>query len=341
MDSKKSISRQSWGDLCRVVAIFGVIIIHACGSTFYQFGKVSLPDWLAANLLDSLVRCAVPLFVMLSGALLLKKDSNQITVRQIINRVSKVAAPLFTWNVGYLLYVSHFTGEPVKWTSMFIQPPMYHLWFVYMIIGIYLLLPVFQAIFTTVIERRNLQIYLLGLWLIVTCIPIYQPIPLLPLLQQSSLFGYGGYFLMGGVIATSRTSKLPSTVWWIIYAASVAVTFYLTFYFSQQAQSVVETAFLYFSINVCISSVAAFILFSRAKISEKFGLILQWVSDRSFLIFFMHVVILERVSNVILSMLPGLPAYLFILLSATVTFIICLTIATVLRWLPASRTVLG
>lgn len=338
---KEAPSRQFWADLCRVIAIFGVILIHACGSTFYQFGKVSHSDWLAANLIDSLVRCAVPLFVMLSGALLLKTGSNQITVRQIINRVTKVAVPLFTWNVGYLLYVSHFTGEPVKWTSMFIQPPMYHLWFVYMIIGVYILLPVFQSIFTTLINRKDLQIYLLSLWLIATCIPIYQPMPLLSLLQQSSLLGYGGYFLIGGVAATSRNNKLPSIVWWLIYAASVTVTFYLTLYSSQQAQAVVETAFLYFSLNVFVSSVAAFVLFTRAKISERFGLILQWISDRSFLIFFMHVVILEHVSNATLSMFPSLPAYLFILISATATFVICLAIATVLRLLPASRTVLG
>lgn len=59
--------RKVWADLLRVAAIFGVIVIHACGLTFYKYGNISQSDWLAINLLDSMARCSVPLFVMLSG----------------------------------------------------------------------------------------------------------------------------------------------------------------------------------------------------------------------------------------------------------------------------------
>jgi surface polysaccharide O-acyltransferase-like enzyme len=100
--------RASWADLCRVVAIFGVVLIHACGAAaLYQYGKIPQMDWLSANFLDSLVRCSVPLFVMLSGALLLKPGETPVTIRQIARRVNKVLFPLLTWNVAYLLYVSY------------------------------------------------------------------------------------------------------------------------------------------------------------------------------------------------------------------------------------------
>lgn len=49
------MNRKTWADLCRVAAIFGVVVIHACGTNFYQFGKISTSDWLSINLLDSLV----------------------------------------------------------------------------------------------------------------------------------------------------------------------------------------------------------------------------------------------------------------------------------------------
>jgi surface polysaccharide O-acyltransferase-like enzyme len=341
IECKESLPRHSWADLCRVLAILGVILIHACGATFYQFGKIPLPDWLAANFLDSLVRCAVPLFVMLSGALLLKADSKPITVFQVFRRVSKLALPLFTWNIGYLLYVTHFTGESVKWASMLTQAPMYHLWFVYMIIGIYILLPVLQAIFQLVVYQRTLQIYLLAIWLIVTCVPVYQPITLLSLLQQTSLFGYGGYFLIGGVITASRSDKFSSEFWWLVYLISASVTFVLTLYFSQRSQAVVETAYLYFSPNVFVASVAAFILISRAKVGGRFGILLQWISDRCFLIFFIHVVILERISSATLALLPGVPSYLSIAIATLGTFFISLMIAAALRLLPASKMILG
>lgn len=338
---KRSSDRHSWADLCRVVAVFGVILIHACGASFYQFGKIPKPDWLAASFLDSIVRCAVPLFVMLSGALILRVDSEETEFRQIFQRVSKVLLPLLTWNAVYLLYVSHFTGEPVKWLGMLTRPAMYHLWFVYMIIGIYVLLPIFRAIFHLVVCRANLQVYFLALWLIVTCVPIYQPVSLISHLQQPSLFGYGGYFLIGGVLAVSGHDRMPSAVWWLIYVAGVAVTFALTVTLSEQAQAAVETAYLYFSPNVFVSSVAAFVLLSRVRIAGRLGSLLQWISDRSFLIYLMHVVVLEHMSNATSTKLPWLPAGLSIVATALATFLVCLAAAAALRLLPSSRALLG
>ncbi|MBK7416036.1 MAG: acyltransferase family protein [Dechloromonas sp.] len=65
-----------------------------------------------------MARCSVPLFVMLSGALLLKQGSKQITVPQVAKRICKVLIPLVFWNTAYLIYISHFSGESVKWLSM-------------------------------------------------------------------------------------------------------------------------------------------------------------------------------------------------------------------------------
>jgi surface polysaccharide O-acyltransferase-like enzyme len=336
-------SRETWADVCRVFAIFGVVLIHACGAVFYQYGKIPQGNWLAANLLDSLVRCSVPLFVMLSGALLLKPGAQLVTVRQIVRRINKVLVPLLMWNVGYLVYVSHFSGAPINWLTMLTQPPMYHLWFVYMVVGIYIFLPVFQVLLQLISNRRDLQFYLLVIWLVVTCVPVYWPVPLLALLQQNSFFGYGGYFLIGGIIASSKRDQLPSMVWFLVYFVGVASTFWLTFHLSERAHSAIETPYLYFSLNVFIASVAAFVLFTRLKISGRVARCFQWVGDRSFLIFFMHVVILERVkdSYTISVFSHHVPVFASILLIAIATFIISLIIATVIRLLPGSKLILG
>lgn len=337
----KGTSRQYWADLCRVVAIFGVIVIHACAPTFYQYGKIPEQDWLSANLLDSLARCSVPLFVMLSGALLLKQDAKQITVPQIGKRISKVLIPLIFWNAVYLIYISHYSGESVKWLSMFSQAPMYHLWFVYMIIGIYLLLPIFQAIFQAISDRRDLQIYLFTIWVIITCWPIYQPLPLIALIKQSSLLGYGGYFVLGGIIALSNRNRTTTLLWVATYLASITITFVLTYYFSKWANKSVETAYENFSFNVTISSIAAFMVFYKIQVSARLASKLQWIGDRCFLIYFMHVLILERVNNRILELNLGLPAIGSILLISLITFFICLVISACLRLLPKSRIILG
>lgn len=333
--------RLFWPDLCRVLAIFGVVVIHACGSFFNKYGTIAEGDWLSVNFLDSLVRCSVPLFVMLSGALLLKRDTGLAVIPEIIRRISKVLIPLILWGVSYLFYVSYFSGESIKWRSLLTQPPMYHLWFVYMIIGIYFLLPVFQAIFQAIINRRDLQIYLLAIWAVMTCGPIYQSMPLLNLMQQTSLFGYGGYFILGGVIASSSFDRVIAPVWAAIYLVGVAVTFFLTSQSSKQANQLIETAYLYFSLNVVVSSVAAFVLISKIRIGKRWASILQWVSDKAFLIFFMHVVILERVSNALVALDLGAPLGILILLISVITFAICLMVSACIRMAPGSKFLLG
>lgn len=300
-----------------------------------------LPVWqdidprLALNLLDSLVRCSVPLFVMLSGALLLSPQDKPATPLQIIGRIRKVAIPLLTWNVAYLLYVSHFTGQVIDWMSMLRQVPMYHLWFVYMIIGLYLLLPVLQAVFAAIAKRSDLQRYLLALWLVVTCVPVYYPHPILALVQQTSLLGYAGYFLIGGIVANTHQQSGKTLFWVLVYLAAVLVTFWLTWHFSDARQSVDERAYLYFSPNVFLASLAAFILFTRLSTA------LHWISNRAFLVFFMHVVVLERVQNQVSAW--GLPIGVAVqtVLVSVLTFLFCLGIASLLRLLPKSRVLLG
>ncbi len=332
--------RSSWADLCRVLAIFGVVLIHACGAAaLYEFGKIPMISWLGANFLDSLVRCSVPLFVMLSGALLLKSYSTPITLIQIVRRISKVLIPLLTWNVAYLIYVSHYSKMPLNLLSMFSVAPMYHLWFVYMIIGIYILLPVFQALFVLVRDRKDLQIYLFVIWFLITCIPTYWQVPLFTLLQQASLFGYGGYFLIGGIVALSTRDQLSTLAWFLIYLSGVAITFFLTLYFSAQANSTVETAYIYLSPNVAVTAIAAFVLIKRIKVSTFFANHLEKIGDKSFLIYFMHVVFIKPVSVAVLA--GKLPMILSIVLIAFFTFIISFVIASGIRLIPGSRVLLG
>lgn len=222
---------------------------------------------------------------------------------------------------------------------MFSVAPMYHLWFVYMIIGIYILLPLFQALFELVRNRIDLQVYLFIIWFLVTCAPTYWQIPLLTLLQQTSLFGYGGYFIIGGVIASSNRDQVATLAWVFIYVTGVALTFLLTLYYSAQANSAVETAYTYFSPNVAVTAIAAFKLIRRVRISEPCAKYLQKIGDKSFLVYFMHVVFIKPVSVAILSV--KLPMILSIILIAFFTFLISLVIASGIRLIPGSRRILG
>lgn len=62
--------------ILRIMATFSVIIIHVSGPLVVKYGQISNFDWNIANFFDSISRYSVPMFFIISGALLLKKDYN-------------------------------------------------------------------------------------------------------------------------------------------------------------------------------------------------------------------------------------------------------------------------
>jgi surface polysaccharide O-acyltransferase-like enzyme len=328
-----SNSRLAWADLCRVIAIFGVIVIHACGQYFYRYGQISNADWLGTNLLDSFVRCSVPLFVMLSGALLLNSSDTKTTALKALSRVMKVLLPLLAWSAFYLLYKRYYSSTPINWLEGFSQPVIYHLWFVYMIVGLYLLLPILEAVYRLLLPSKSLQIYIGVLWVIVTVLPTFQMIPVLSIMQQSSLFGYGGYFVLGGLLWSQYAEHSGTKRWLVVYLTAVLATFFITWHLTTKGNAVNETAFVYFSPGVVLASIAAFILLTQAKVNGRFKKALSKASDVCFLVFFMHTVFLERVQGFTTKHVfsEAIYAPIAIVFNASLTFILCLALSILIR----------
>lgn len=334
--------RMPWAEICRSVSIFAVVLIHACGADFYQFGKIPRHEWLAVNALDSLVRCAVPLFVMLSGALILTKPDATNT-KKVVQRVLRVVAPLVVWSVLYQLHVQKNGGPGVNLWRIFTAPSMYHLWFVYMIVGLYVLTPALKALFDQIHQRSGLAWYYFSIWLVVTSLTVYQPLPILSIIQQTSFFGYGGYFLLGALLARSTNVPMSNTFWALVFAAGAATTFGLTWSYSDVAGSAVEKAYVYFSPNVLVCSISAFVLFTRVRPSTRTVRYFTFVGNRSFFIFFAHIYFLEylRYQPDFTKFLALMPSGVDTLLIASATFLLSLLVATSVRWIPGVRVALG
>ena len=338
-----SSNHKSWADLCRFVAIFGVVLIHTVGSAFNQYGEIPLNDWLIANFLDSLVRCAVPLFLMLSGALILCPGEEIVTLSIIWRRVRRVLFPLLVWSVIYLEWNSYNSGISIDWLSILSAPAMYHLGFAYYIIGIYLLLPVFQVLFKIIQAQLGIRIYLFLFWFLSTSVSVYWLLPLLSLLDQTSFFGLGGYFVIGGIIVFLPQNRISTKVWAFIFGVSTLTTFGLTWYLCWKNNAPIETAYIYSSPNVLVSAISAFILFTRVTLSATVEKIINWLSDKAFLIFFVHVLVLEfvRYSSPFTSINQYLPMFISILILSISTIGISLIISTLLRLIPGSKSVFG
>ena len=63
-----------WVDNLRFLATISVIFLHVASPIYFQFGKVSDAYWWTAFLYSGTTRFGVPIFLMLTGALILPKN---------------------------------------------------------------------------------------------------------------------------------------------------------------------------------------------------------------------------------------------------------------------------
>lgn len=128
-----------------------------------------------------------------------------------------------------------------------------------------------------------------------------------------------------------------------IYVAASVAMFTLTWTFSVEAETPSEKAYIYFAPNVVIASIAAFAALARVDLGSWVSGCLHWVSDRCFLVFFVHVWVLGQVrySAAASIMEEAVPGIINILIVASATFLFSLAIAAAIRSVPGARRVAG
>lgn len=213
--TRKHPEREIWLDWVRVTACFLVMVVHSA-EPFYLGGEGSLiltkTDAVWVALLDSLARACVPLFVVVSAWL--QFPVRHGTAAFFRRRAVRILIPFVLWTLVYALV----WGEPVQNFKDLLLNVNYaagHLWFVYMLVGIYLLLPLLSP-WAEKVSRKELQFYL-GIWLFTTLIPFLRDsfggTPLIitgpsglprqalyPLWGEASWNAYGTFYYFSGFI---------------------------------------------------------------------------------------------------------------------------------------------
>ena len=154
-------------DLVRASAIVLVVMIHTAGAVAAPGPAASGTAFWAGLIFDSLSRPGVPLFVMLTGWMLLARDRRDEPIGTFFRRrLGRVVFPLLTWSLiayGWLAIRDH---HPAHWAQFARQllngPVFYHLWYVYVLLGLYLVVPLLRPIAADASD--SLRRYSIGLW---------------------------------------------------------------------------------------------------------------------------------------------------------------------------------
>ena len=95
--------RALWIDKLRVLSCFAVVLIHVSGEAYGRFALGQIGEWWLANFLNGSSRASVPLFVMLSGALMKECDCNPI---YFYRKKAGRFLPVFgAWTIIYAVFV--------------------------------------------------------------------------------------------------------------------------------------------------------------------------------------------------------------------------------------------
>ena len=211
MEQKRVI----WLDWLRLVACFLVMLTHST-EPFYLGGEGSLilthSDAVWVAVLDVFSRAAVVLFVIASSYLQLPLHYSAGEFFR--RRAVRILVPFLIWTIVYALV----WGEPVQNFKDLVWNFNYaagHLWFVYMLIGLYLVIPLLSP-WAEKVDKKELQVYLC-IWLFTTLIPFFRdwlggaapviygpsgiPNPAkYPLWGEASWNSYGLFYYLSGMI---------------------------------------------------------------------------------------------------------------------------------------------
>ncbi|NQT91858.1 MAG: acyltransferase family protein, partial [Lentisphaerae bacterium] len=218
--------RIPWLDVLRLVGVFGVIVMHVSARVLPDRGDVSHPYWWTWALLNASVLWCVPVFVMISGAVLLPNGRNESCGQFYRRRAARLLVPLFAWSLVYsaLRYMQGSEGDSVAeiLLSIFEGRPYSHLWFLYMIVLLSVFTPMLRTFVAaaTVKERQILLVLCVALATLDSLYTrIYSPIGHTVLRE---FMPFLGYYLLGYEISRSERRGPACALLVLLIAVSVA-----------------------------------------------------------------------------------------------------------------------
>ena len=227
-----------WIDNLKVVSLFAVVILHTASPLLMDFKKAGVSYWLIGDFYNALVRFGVPIFVMITGALLLHR---QYDVTDFLKRrLSRLLWPFLLWSLIYIAY-TWYDEEVVYsdnlWTNIhtvlhqFKYGAYYHMWYVYMLTGLYLFMPVISKFVRNATEKEIR--YFLLVWFVVMVFSQPYLSRFQPLIDVHYFIGYSGYLVLGHYLAfkelPEKGIKTPLIIYFLLCVASItAGTYFLS-----------------------------------------------------------------------------------------------------------------
>ena len=337
----KEFGRNNAYDYLRISASLGVMVLHLAAQKYHSISVYS-HEWQVLNFYDSIVQWTVPVFVMISGALFLSRD---ISLDKIYMRyIPRLVVSYIFWSLVYSIAVGYnFREHKIMWLA-----GHYHMWYVPMCIGLYIMLPIVRQI---TLDKHVTYYYLIISLIFAFILPsvisftkdfgfqwmksgilvindIYND------MNMKLVMGFTAYFVLGYVlskIGLSLTKRIYIYVLGLFgFLFTILATLFASYQYAKPA-----TYYGQFTVNVLLESIAVFTAFRYMDFkNDKFNKIATILAKYSFGAYLVHALIIEKIAAIFhintLSFDPGLSVPLL----GCVVFVTSYAISFILNQIP-------
>ena len=364
-----------WVDMLRVVACFFVVVSHCSDPCFVAAERV---DFLGGWAVGSLVRCCVPLFVMMSGVLLLPTS---LSLGEFYSkRLKRLVVPLVFWSVllPFLFYFYQILSGgctfPLMDSSAYtLKDTLYKaftfflnfnydttpLWYLYMLVGLYFIIPILNA-WVKSASRKEIKTFLI-VWGISLLVPYLELAAkewgFVGYPGNSDIFGvcdwnvfgtfyyvsgFIGYLLLGYYLKTYPIQwswKRCLTICVPMFVSGVFTTFISLVLILKHMPSQMSFSWLFCTVNVFCITFPVFAIVQKLDVAP--SKLLSKVASATFGIYLCHFFFIHVGYDIFQALLPeGTPLVIHILCNSLTTFAVCyLLVSTMLKFRLTKRLV--
>ena len=270
-------------DIIRIFAFVFIVFLHTLNR---QFG---VDVWMGGY---AIISIGVNLFIMISGYLLLDKTEEAIVFfkKRILNIL-----PLFlVFNIIYI----YFGKIPIMPVLKGKTISASHFWYIYMILGLYLLTPWLQKVLKYA-EKETL--FVVFLWFLCNILNPYLRYFNLAEIPFSNfpLTGFIGYYILGYFVKKydNKVKRTSFILIIVIYALGFLISFFSTKYVLAVTGKRVSDFFDKNSLGTFIMTISFFVFWCKFNFSKR-DRIIKIVAESTYFAFLVHLIVLHFVIKI-------------------------------------------
>ncbi|MCF2611923.1 MULTISPECIES: acyltransferase [Fusobacterium] len=304
------MKRENNIDFLKVVSSIMVIMTHISAYWVGKYLEVDSYKFSVGNFWDTLSRVAVPIFVMIAGRYALSDDRNENFKNYYKKIFKRIYIPTIIWSILYVSYnfslkilVIFIKGKEIDLLSpikdFILGRPFYHMWYLYMMIGVYLLAPFLIKFKKKYGENKFFKLGIIFMFIGFGIILLEKYLGKINFYERDDIFRYLkyywyfsqfkfinfiGYFILGYSL---RNKKIDTKKSLLIYLFSLSSLFLMV-----EKTRISEFNYDNNFIFVIIGAVSLYLFFNNLKVNYDFSKL----EKHTFNIYLVHAGIISVIS---------------------------------------------